>query len=512
MDCINTVAATRDKGFIVGGNDQITSSDAQIRIVKVDSIGNVTWAKKILHYSNGSDNVYDIKPTSDNGYICAGHLRDTVQPGPWEMRNKLSLIKLDSQGTVQWVKAYLPDTSSTSVLIDNTIVSRNLFRVTELGNGGYIAACQVMRNNNYSYLVIRTTANGSPIWVKTFESYYPFANVYSFSNLDHWYDGATEKGVILVGSMLDTTVNSGIGNIVLLKIDLNGNLIWEKIYGTVLNSFGTDVKQTADGGFIICGKPGLSAFNGPALIKTDSAGNIVWSKVYYNGNNYIYPYAITVTDFGHYAITGIIQNPSVDIFLLVTDSLGNPLHGRYYGGVLDEYGFDITSTTDGGLAFAGHTQSYGFYPNGILIKTDSSGRIPCYSDNILFLDTLCTFTTFSRSIENPLTVFSYIPPTMPQTPPTTDSILCTTLSISSWQYGQPCLLITPNPSDGIFQLQTGDRQTIGVQIVVYNLLGEEIKAFQLTQNEADLRELPRGIYIIKAVTDTRVYSQKVIIH
>src|SRR5207248_1415853 len=85
---------------------------------------------------------------------------------------------------------------------------------------------------------------------------------------------------IMLGST--TSFGSGAGDIFLLKADSLGNLLWAKAYGGTVGETGNGLQITSDGGYIIVGT--TSSFGGGAndvyLIKTDSSGNLLWPKAY----------------------------------------------------------------------------------------------------------------------------------------------------------------------------------------------------------------------------------------
>jgi len=63
--------------------------------------------------------------------------------------------------------------------------------------------------------------------------------------------------------------------------------------------------------------------------------------------------------------------------LLRTDSSGNILWDKTYGGAGTEFTDDIIRTSDGGLAIAGFTNSFGAGNNDMwLIKVDEFGVVP----------------------------------------------------------------------------------------------------------------------------------------
>jgi len=81
--------------------------------------------------------------------------------------------------------------------------------------------------------------------------------------------------------------------------------LWTRTFPGQFSDVGRQVKQTADGGYIITGE---SESFGPGIwsvyiIKTDSTGEIEWNKTY-GGAAFDFPYGIIQTsDYGYIAST-----------------------------------------------------------------------------------------------------------------------------------------------------------------------------------------------------------------
>jgi hypothetical protein len=141
--------------------------------------------------------------------------------------------------------------------------------------------------------------------------------------------------------------------------------------------------QTVDEGFIIAGTTGTySVDSGDAwLIKTDSEGNETWNKTFdgpRQGNIYDVADSVCPTNDGGYILTGYTTSgfsDSVDVWLIKTDENGNETWNKTFGGILDDAGFSVQQSTDGGYIIAGHTNSYGAGDHDVwLIKTDENGN------------------------------------------------------------------------------------------------------------------------------------------
>ena len=98
------------------------------------------------------------------------------------------------------------------------------------------------------------------------------------------------------------------------------------------------------------------------------------------GTNHDYPMAVVQLEDGGYVVAGHSQSfgfGDADAYLLKTDSVGNHLWSRKYGGNGDDYFMDMMRTTDGGLIMVGFTNSYPGGKNILLVKTDTAGYHGC---------------------------------------------------------------------------------------------------------------------------------------
>ncbi len=158
------------------------------------------------------------------------------------------------------------------------------------------------------------------------------------------------------------------GNNYLAKTDAYGDTLWTKI-----GIGGQFVRQTTDGGYITS--------EGADLVKTDANGNVIWAKNY-GGTAYTYyvPYCVQQTTDGGYIVTGFVQSSftsnTADVYLFKTDSGGNLIWAKTFGGANGDEGHSVQQTTDGGYIIAGTTASFGAGAQDVyLLKTDTIGNL-----------------------------------------------------------------------------------------------------------------------------------------
>jgi hypothetical protein len=194
----------------------------------------------------------------------------------------------------------------------------------------------------------------------------------------HSFQQTADGGYIVVGE----TESFGAGNhdVYLIKIDLNGNTLWTRTYGGSSDDKGHSVQQTTDEGFILAGEAkSFGAGNYDMyLIKINSAGTILWNRTY-GGSSEDRCYAVQQTADGGFILAGETNSfgaGGYDYFLVKTDSIGNLIWNRTYGGIYDDHGISVQQTTDGGYVLVGETESFGPGERDVyLIKTDSTGNI-----------------------------------------------------------------------------------------------------------------------------------------
>ena len=186
-----------------------------------------------------------------------------------------------------------------------------------------------------------------------------------------------DGGLIIVGST--DSWGNGETDLWLIKTNNEGIKEWDKTFGGGEGDWGTSVQQTADNGFIILGHT-LSFGNGYYdifMIKTDSEGNEIWVKTF-GGNEEDFGYSVIQTSDGGYILVGFtvsFGSGNKDVWIIKTDSQGNEEWNKTYGGSEREIGFAVEQTSDDGFIITGltETNTFGLY-DILLIKTDINGE------------------------------------------------------------------------------------------------------------------------------------------
>jgi hypothetical protein len=308
-----------------------------------------------------SDVGTSVQQTTDSGYIITG----TTHSFGVGM-DDVYLIKTDSNGDTLWTKTYggTGDDKGSSV--------------QQTADSGYIITGMTnsLGDSEYDVYLIKTDSNGDTLWTKT------------YGGTEHEYglsvQQTTDDGYIIAGHT--DSFGAGGDDVYLIKTDSNGDTLWTKTYGGGGHEKGKSVQQTIDSGYIITGYTGSFGFDADVyLIKTDSNGDTLWTKTYdgtvgndSGGNDC--GYSVQQTADSGYIIAGITRFFGAyfdDVYLIKTDSNGDTLWTKTYGGTDHDGGLSVQQTTDDGYIVCGYTCSFytGLFPdcNVYLVKTDANG-------------------------------------------------------------------------------------------------------------------------------------------
>jgi len=87
--------------------------------------------------------------------------------------------------------------------------------------------------------------------------------------------GTSDGGFVIAGSLTSTpTIGNGAKDIVLIKVDAFGNLVWNKLLGGSGDEDVNSIRETNDGGLLISGTNTVNGLSTIFLIKTNRDGEI----------------------------------------------------------------------------------------------------------------------------------------------------------------------------------------------------------------------------------------------
>lgn len=346
---------TADGGYVVLGETRPAGGNWDIWVLKLNATGAIEW--QYLYGGSGRERPYQIRTTSDGGYVIAGETYSFGPAGPnaW-------ILKLDSLGGVQWQKTYGGAKGDLLSSIEPT------------SDGGYVAAgYSYSHRSGYDAVdawVVKLDSAGNVVWQKA----YGTANAHECASSVK----QTSDGGYIVAGIVSV---SGVPSVWLFKLDSVGALGWQNRYGTgsggqlcgEFRANDPDVLVTSDGGYFV--DPvyfyGQQPNDGYAM-KVDSAGKVLWRKQYATALNEWFKSAETTSD-GGFVLTGLVGDAgNLDHpWVVRIDSTGNVQWQKTYGLTTDDaYASAVHQTSDGGVILTGVWNGQGL----IVMKLHSSGN------------------------------------------------------------------------------------------------------------------------------------------
>jgi hypothetical protein len=318
-------------------------------LLKINPRGEILWMK--TYGGKNSISAYCVQETRDHGFIICG-VEGSIG---W-------LLKTDAQGNALWSNTF------------DGIGPQEMRRVAEMPDGGFIM-CGFTFSESRSAAgeadgwFIGTDAAGNKLWEDTFGG----TEMDKMTSLQVTRD----HGIIICGYTRSKDEKYIVGW--LLKINGNGNRLWTKTYRATTDDTTRSVRETPDGGFIICGHTQPPAKEGDAwLIKTDAAGNELWSKTFSAEGTAATYDIIETRDAGFMACgtTWSLCGHEARPWLLKTDGQGNQLWTKTLDRTGANHAVSVQETRDHGFIICGialNDETHRYYT--VLIKTDEFGNV-----------------------------------------------------------------------------------------------------------------------------------------
>ncbi len=265
-----------DTGFLIVGTTsylQTNNSSNDVFIAKTNSTGDTLWTKTFG--GPNSDEGTDIQLTSDGGFIISGSYIDGVF-GSYS--RKMHVVKTDASGNLEWEKKL---SSGTYGWYGNTVL--------QTLEGGFLVAGNhtdtSLANSKIMFAVKLDTAGNTSWTSDVMSADLDCAALDVIQTADSSFVFTGYVGYFAGGSGLPAY------HLPVAKIDKNGTPLWSKLFFedlyTIPRVKGESIKETADGGLIVCG---TNHYDLPVyrethvLIKMNADGNAITTAI--QGNVY----------------------------------------------------------------------------------------------------------------------------------------------------------------------------------------------------------------------------------
>ncbi|MCV9928655.1 SBBP repeat-containing protein [Flavobacterium sp. LS1R49] len=308
----------------------LTSNSSDIFVLKLDTAGNLVWAKAMG--GAAADTGYSISVDAAGNVYATGSFFGTADFDPNIGVSYLTsagsldifVVKLDAAGNLVWAKALggIGLDSGQGITTDaaGNVYTTGYFNGTaDLDPGIGVANFSSMGDNDI--FVVKLDVSGNLVWAKTMGgtgadsgnaiSVDTAGNVYTTGSFFGTVDFDPGAGILNLTSM-------GSSDIFISKLDVTGNLVWAKSIGSTRGDIGYGITTDLDGNVFTTGyfqgtvdfdpNAGVSNFTSVAsadvfVLKLDETGNFAWTKTF-GGSSSDIAYGISVDTAGNVYTAG----------------------------------------------------------------------------------------------------------------------------------------------------------------------------------------------------------------
>jgi len=316
------------------------------------------------------------------GSAISGEVTDTICPST-TVPGDCWLVQFDAQFNIYWNK-FIGGNANDNIPMPAYIEQDHTFLFSAESNSD--SSCDKSEDawaQEEDYWIVKIDTAGNKLWDRTYGGIFEdrFPKIIRLSTGEYIVCGNSDSPV----GADKTAAPYGGWDYWALKLDINGNKLWDKVYGgtgqelanSATISWNFSILADDDGKFLLAGStnsPASGDISQPQIggvdiwvIKLDYAGNKIWDRRYGGSLGDWCSKIIKTADEG-YIISGITGSPqdndvsdpprgSSDIWVIKLDSLGYKQWDKRYGGTGGESSSSIAEAPGGGYWICGTTGS-----------------------------------------------------------------------------------------------------------------------------------------------------------
>ncbi|MGE3312808.1 MAG: hypothetical protein AB7O66_22795 [Limisphaerales bacterium] len=348
-------------------------------LVRIDAAGSKVWDRSFGGSQDEGFYSRALAAAPDGGFLLGGDSWSGVSGNKTSPRRggeaDAWLVKVDATGTKLWDNSF-----------GGSSEYDTLFSILPTDDGGaFLGGVSNSRPSGnktsphlggFDFWLIRVDANGNKVWDKSFGGsgdegdlgggFWPAVSLVSSGDGGLLMGGPSKSGV----SDNKTGPDYGDYDYWLLRIDADGNKLWDQSFGGNRSDFLTGIARSPDGGFLLSGvsESGISGNKTSAarggqdswVVKVDATGNKQWEGTYGDTTDEV-PLSIGAVGDGRFVLAGY-RFPGWDAQALMLDATGTLLwkqtSGEPYSANAGVEFFDsVHPTQDGGVLLGGQSNS-----------------------------------------------------------------------------------------------------------------------------------------------------------
>jgi len=356
-ECSNSIITDSSDNIIISGFIDDNNSE-DLFVVKYDKEGNEIF--NVTYDSGKIDVGFDLATDKDDNIYVAGftgrYIRDIL------IYSSILLLKYDKLGNEIWNKTYKEGfcCSGNSIATDS---EGDILVTGKCAKSGDLWLGSLTGKFNGS--------TGEKIWSKY---YHKFKGDESFAVTVDSEDNVIITGYSYANTQAGELISTEDAGYLAVKYDKNGNVIWEKRFLKKESANAYDVAVDSEDNIIFTGyNTIIGLYRFADTLKVDKNGNILWEKKYTTGlMSKTYPFSIAIDEDDNIFIAGItLSHP----FALAYDKDGKLLWSQNFD--IDGTIYALTMNSTGKLLATGieinsNDDSYVIEiiepPNKIMIK------------------------------------------------------------------------------------------------------------------------------------------------
>ncbi len=337
----NSTLIAFDSSVIICGNN-----DTNISILKISKSGNQIWRKDI--YAGNNCRASAITESSNHELYICGRTSRNYSTSSWD----ILLVKTDATGDTLWTKTFGSKQEDYGYQIIRT-QDGNLL----IGGISYRDTTSVFCD----IYLIKVNPDGDTLWTQSYTE--P-------EQQDPFHLMETQNGEYLITGTNEDNSPTG-RKLLFLKLNANGTLLWEKTIGPVWK-WGYSTIELSNGDLVTCGQYNPGGYTNVMIIKTDNQGNVIWENEFGLNNLSESGNSIKQNADGSFIITGSSYDAAsmqADIILLKVDANGNQLFLKKFGSSISDNGVNVIKDNNDDNIITGNYNGSIF-----MTRTDNNGK------------------------------------------------------------------------------------------------------------------------------------------
>jgi hypothetical protein len=306
------ISWTSDGGLLISGGASSSGTEGtDVYLMKLDRDGNELWFKTV---GGPLEEMAAARQMADGSYILAGNIVDpsdfvtdpgTAGYGGFANRSNIYLAKLDAEGNELWSHAF---GGENNVLLTGGVQTPD-------GGGLLLATILNYPDPDDDIYLLKVDENGQEVWARTWTE--EAASGYDLIQ-------TTDGGYLFTGPY--EPEGSEKADFLFIKVDDAGNEVWRSTFGDPdMIDYGTVLAETMDGGYVAAGEWVTDLYTWDAdisLVKIDGDGQLLWEQIIETDAHCMFGAILQHPD-GGYVIAGSVFSRTFDIVMIKTDSEGN---------------------------------------------------------------------------------------------------------------------------------------------------------------------------------------------